>query len=480
MKFLYFNADLVLLLFLLFIFIRKNFAQHIIFSYPYDKAEKNILFTYKAMFQKINREVFGENADFEFSIELNETDSINATMEFTKVMTNLIDIYTNLHKHILVFAPYYPILLFDFNITYYSGNEIIQYTAFLNYQIFYLLIEENLNKDAEKNSINLTVYIKDKPKYRFIYEDTIPFEVEQAINNYFNSEFGNKYFPQFTELLKMYLDRTYKLVYESYKPFAITTAPFLFEKPMSIELSTFTYFSQDITGKRERVLFYYSGNVGDVIDYNSFNDHSDCKFFIQNLGTLYKDKLQIFFNYQIITEILQNFQQEHTVFMLNSTNKPFKDIKMNVAYLRTFVDQIGFIYSSYTEFYINSTIKEVILVKNTNGIVVLESNIYINDTDLILTFNSTLELSINYTVTYSAINLCIRPNIITLDFITARFKILELDKFQDEVKSWIMALFEGKEKCIFKNDINLFAYVKFIEFKFAGKKGLFIIGEVRE
>lgn len=482
MKFLYFNADWVILLFLFFLFISKHLSQHIIFSYPYDKAENNIFYTYIIMFQGIDRNAFKETGDFEFSIELNQTHSISVNMEFTKIMTNKIDIYTNLHKHILVFSPYFPILLFDINVTHYINKEIHNiYTGFFDYQIFYVLIEEKYIKNEEKNKINLTVYLKDRPKFRFIYEDDIPVDLDQIINNYFNKEFGNKYFPKLTVLLKMHLDNAYEKVYQENPPVTITTAPFLFRRSMSINLSTFTYFSQDITGKRERVLFYYSGNIGNIVDYSSYNDHSDSRYFIENFKGLHKDKLQIFFNYQIINEIIQNFKKNDIIFMLNSTNMPFQDIKMNIGYLKTFIDQISFKYSSNTEFYINSTIKEVNLVKSSNGIAILENNIFVKgENNSILTFNTTLYLSINYHDAYSAVNLCVGLKNITIDFITARYKILEIDKFQHEAKRWIIALFDGKEQCIFKDDINLFANIKFIEGKTAGKNGLFILGEASE
>ena len=150
---------------------------------------------------------------------------------------------------------------------------------------------------------------------------------------------------------------------------------------------------------------------------------------------------------------------------------------MNVDYLKNFLLKINYDYSPGTLFEIHSNITQVeYLTKNITQIQLTNSMI-INNTK-IMTFFSSLNITLRYDSEFSEINICISHlNEVEIKIEQCNYKIMELKKLREEIKKWIREIFTSSKICIFKENINLYKYLKIIEEIRPGENGIFVIGE---
>ena len=468
----------IIYIFILCITVIENYySQLIVSSFPYECIFNQSAAFYNTILKDFN---FTFDGNKNFSYQINETTRAEIELKPNySDKTNSVSKYSNYDKQMMVISPNYFIIYNEITVTIKStsGSITTSVDGNFNYHIFYMMFHENykVNEDGT-HLIDFDVELKIRNKDSIIILHSLN-EIAEEIKNYLSSKVRELYIDSFKEQLKNRLNQGYQQIVSSFHPFTFQTASFLLEQTMQIGINQFMYFSKDVTKKKERILSYYSGNISDQLDYNASEDHKNEEFFISNKESKYTNKGMFFFNYKIIKELIDEIKKKNLSFQLTQDSNPFKDKIMNVDYLKNFLLKINYDYSPGTLFEIHSNITQVeYLTKNITQIQLTNSMI-INNTK-IMTFFSSLNITLRYDSEFSEINICISHlNEVEIKIEQCNYKIMELKKLREEIKKWIREIFTSSKICIFKENINLYKYLKIIEEIRPGENGIFVIGE---
>lgn len=452
-------------------------SQLIVSSFPYECIFNQSVAFYKTILNDFQFQFDGNKT---FSYQINETTKAEIELMPINSIRNIrVPYYSNYDKQVMVISPNYFNILNGITVTIKSssGTIITSANGSFNYHIFYMMFQEKYKLNEEgTHLIDFDVELKIRNKDSTIILYSLK-EIAEEIKNFLFSKVGELYLDTFKEQLKNRLNQGYQQIVSSFHPFTFQTASFLLEQTMQIGINQFMYFSKDITKKKERILSYYSGNISEQLDYNESEDHKNEEFFISNKDSKYTNKGMFFFNYKIIKELIDEIKKKNLSFKLTQESNPFKDKIMNVDYLKNFLLKINYDYSPGTLFEIHSNITQVeYLTKNITQIQLINSMI-INNTEIMI-FSTSLNITLRYDSEFSEINICISHlNEVEIKIEQCNYKIMELKKMREEIKKWIREIFTSSKICIFKENIDLYKYLKIIEEIRPGENGIFVIGE---
>ena len=238
---------IILSLFLILSFFNLSKCQNIITSWHYDKVQMYEM-------QKIGTILSTQIKEKTTSLPNFTEDSISITnLKLTEVQQSLYDSYLNFNSGLLLFTPNKVSLSFNFS---YSGQGNSGSASF-DLKINVLKIRLTNNKKDQTQSVQISMFSNEND-----------FSVYEISNKDFSSKVKTALFKGFenNKILdgissKLDLLNYYKDFYKNKKSLNFETSSFFGSKKITVNFDRFIGFCEDIKGKVESALCYYSGEI---------------------------------------------------------------------------------------------------------------------------------------------------------------------------------------------------------------------------
>ena len=223
-------------------------SQNIITSWHYDKVQMYDIQKIGAILSSQIKQKVTSLPDF-------TEDSIRITnLKISNVQQSLYDSYLNFNTGLLLFTPNKVTLSFTFS---YSGQSSSGSASF-DLKINILKIRIKNNKEDQTQSVTISMFSKesDFTVYEIADKDFLE-KVKTALykgfdnNNILDEQISSK-----IDLLNYYKD-----FYNNKKSLNFETSSFFGSKKITINFNRFLGFCEDVTGKAESALCYYSGEI---------------------------------------------------------------------------------------------------------------------------------------------------------------------------------------------------------------------------
>ena len=169
------------------------------------------------------------------------------------VQHSLYDSYLNFNTGLLLFTPNKVTLSFNFTYSSQSGSG----TASFDLKINILKMRLTNNKQDQTQKVDVSMFSKEEDYNVFeIPDKTLLANVRTALYNGFEKNNILKDISSKIDLVTYYQD-----FYKAKKSLDFETSTFLDSKKISINFNRFVGFCEDVTGKAESALCYYSGEI---------------------------------------------------------------------------------------------------------------------------------------------------------------------------------------------------------------------------
>ena len=234
-------------LFVIISILNLSISQNIITSWHYDKVQMYDL-------QKIGNILSSQIMGKVTTLPDIEEDSIKITnLKLLGVQHSLYDSYLNFKTGLLLFTPNKVTLSFNFTHTSQSGSG----SASFDLKINILKMRLTNVKQNQTQKVDVSMFSTEDDYNVFeISDKALLARVRTVLYNGFES---NKILNGISS--KIDLVTYYQDFYKDKKSLDFKTSTFLDSKKISINFNRFVGFCEDVTGKAESALCYYSGEV---------------------------------------------------------------------------------------------------------------------------------------------------------------------------------------------------------------------------
>jgi len=238
---------IIMNLFLILSILNLSISQNIITSWHYDKVQMYDL-------QKIGNILSSQIMEKVTSLPSFSEDSIQITnLKLIGVQHSLYDSYFNFKTGLLLFTPNKVTLSFNFTYTSQSGSG----SASFDLKINILKMRLTNVKQDQTQKVEVSMFSKEEDYNVFeISDKALLARVRTVLYNGFESNHILKDISSKIDLVKYYQD-----FYKDKKSLDFETSTFLDSKKISVNFNRFVGFCEDVTGKAESALCYYSGEV---------------------------------------------------------------------------------------------------------------------------------------------------------------------------------------------------------------------------
>ena len=234
-------------LFLFIAILNLSISQNIITSWHYDKVQMYDL-------QKVGKILSTQLKEKITTLPSFTEDSINiSNLKFLEVQHSLYDSYLNFNSGLFLFTPNKVTLSFNFTYTYQGSSG----SASFDLKINTLKMRLNNNKGNQTQTVQVSMFSNENDYSVFeIPDKELASKVKTALYKGFEN---NNIFKDISS--KIDLISYYKEFYKEKKNLNFVTSTFFDSKKVSINFNRFIGFCEDVTGKAESALCYYSGEM---------------------------------------------------------------------------------------------------------------------------------------------------------------------------------------------------------------------------
>ena len=267
-------------------------SQNIITSWHYDKVQMYDIQKIGAILSSQIKQKVTSLPDF-------TEDSIRITnLKISNVQQSLYDSYLNFNTGLLLFTPNKVTLSFTFS---YSGQSSSGSASF-DLKINILKIRIKNNKEDQTQSVTISMFSKesDFTVYEIADKDLLE-KVKTALykgfdnNNILDEQISSK-----IDILNYYKD-----FYNNKKSLNFETSSFFGSKKITINFNRFLGFCEDVTGKAESALCYYSGEIDGEDKKDKTKAPINNEKFVNPNGTF-----NTFINIDLYNKIVANILKE--------------------------------------------------------------------------------------------------------------------------------------------------------------------------
>ena len=223
-------------------------SQNIITSWHYDKVQMYDI-------QKIGTFLSTQIMEKVTTLPDFTVDSIKiSNLKITGVQQSLYDSYLNFNTGLLLFTPNKVTLSFNFSYSSESGSGIASFDLKIN--ILKMRLTNNKQDQTQSATISMFSTEDDFSVYE-ISDKTLSAKVRTALSKGFDN--NNILDGQISS--KIDLINYYKDFYKNKKSLTFETSSFFGSKKITVNFNRFIGFCEDITGKAQSALCYYSGDL---------------------------------------------------------------------------------------------------------------------------------------------------------------------------------------------------------------------------
>ena len=468
-------------LLLLFLFPCLITSQLIITSAPYDKTSLRISNEYVDSLKTTIPSKL-KNLAYSGMVSVAQGHNVNIisfTFDSISFAEN-ISAYANFNLSSIVFAPDQLTLTFDF--TYEIDSEGVK-NGKLSAKIFYIHIQEQ----SVTNQItpNVIVEFKEnrKTSYTLLSSEETDDLYKQYIIETIKNQFNNKNYKTIQNCFQETINAFISENVQARQTFPIVGSSALGSLVGEVKMDTFIEFCKDVTGAKENVICYYSGNyVNETtldVATNAYEDESFAK------GVSPKNtKMKMFVNTILFEDIIKDAISKKINYTLTNTNKPESFNKtLDITYLSEMfrgVENHGFSMNNLFEVEvevvsakfenskeISFTLNAKIIGKNAN-----QESLKVATLELSGIFEMTVETEI------AKVNLC-ATNIRDISFkvIDPITESYEENVINTEITKLISDCITDGYVCMFEHKLNFRDYFKLIEESKIGTYGYYLQGE---
>ena len=292
----------------IFITLNLIMCQNIITSWHYDKVQMYELQKIGSILSTQIKEKVTYLPDFtEDSIKI-----IN--LKISSVQQSLYDSYLNFNTGLLLFTPNKVTLSFTFS---YSAQSTSGSASF-DLKINILKIRLSNNKEDQTQSIQISMFSKEEDfnVYEISDKDLLA-KVKTALYKGFENNFILEgQISSKIDLLTFYQD-----FYKNKKSLQFQTSSFFGSKQIIVTFNRFIGFCEDVTGKSESALCYYSGEVDGEEKKDKTNVPLNNENFVNPNGTF-----NTFINIDLYNKIIINIAKEGLLEKTFNKNSIKKDL----------------------------------------------------------------------------------------------------------------------------------------------------------
>ena len=241
------DSFIIINLFVILCILNLSVSQNIITSWHYDKVQMYDL-------QKIGNILSSQIMEKVTSLPSFTEDSIQITnLKLIGVQHSLYDSYLNFKTGLLLFTPNKVTLSFNFTHTSESGSG----SASFDLKINILKMRLTNFKQNQTQKVEVSMFSTEDDYNVFeISDKALLARVRTALYKGFENNSILKDISSKIDLITYYQD-----FYKDKKSLDFETSTFLDSKKISVNFNRFVGFCEDVTGKAESALCYYSGEV---------------------------------------------------------------------------------------------------------------------------------------------------------------------------------------------------------------------------
>ena len=441
----------ILNIFLIFSFINVSISQNIITSWHYDKVQMYDMQKIGTILSTQIKEKVSTLPDF------TEEDIKISNLKLSAIQQSLYDSYLNFNTGLLLFTPNKVTL--SFNFTYSAQGSSGSASFDLKIDILKIRLSNNKQDQTQSVTVNMASTEKDYSVFE-IPDKEIAAKVKTAIYKGFEN---NKYLEQISS--KIDLISYYKEFYQNKKSLNFETSSFLDSKQIIIAFNRFVGFCEDVTGKTESALCYYSG------DFDEIDKTDKTKVPLSNEDFVYpKDTYNTFINIDLVNQIMNKVMKDgisEKTFNKDSTTKTLP-YDFNVGSLKKYFGGLDK-YGNSETFEVKIKVNELNLKSakfNAAFNIGTDKNVFSLDIE----FDNTLKIDITKSV---RINLCLE-SIKNLKFSLASGSVTIED--ENGLKIAIEQTFGNAPLCISDNGITLRDYYSVITKGYMKDEGIYLEG----
>ena len=239
---------LIINIFILLSNLNISFSQNIITSWHYDKVQMYDI-------QKIGSIISSQIKQKVNSLPDFTEDSIKVTnLTISEVQQSLYDSYLNLNSGLLLFTPNKVIIGFTFS--YSAQNDSGSASFDLKINILKIRIKNNKEDQTQSVIVSMFATENDFSVYEIADKDLLA-KIKTALYKGFeNNNILDGYISPTIDLLQYYKD-----FYKNKQSLEFVTSSFFGSKQIKVKFDRFVGFCEDVTGKAESALCYYSGDL---------------------------------------------------------------------------------------------------------------------------------------------------------------------------------------------------------------------------
>ena len=428
-------------------------TQNIITSWNYDKVQMYDI-------QKIGKILQTQIKEKVTSLPDITAEDIQITkLSIINVQQSLYDSYLNLNNGLFLFTP--NKVTIGFNFTYEAEGASASATFDLKINILKIRISNKKEDQTQEVTISMMSNQNDFSIYGISNKELVP-KIQSALykgfveNNILNEHISTK-----IDVVKYYQD-----FYSKKKAFSLTTSKFLDSKTVPINLNRFVGFCEDVVGKAENALCYYSGEVKEDKKDKSKAPIGNEKF-MNPAGTY-----NMFINYDLVNSVIAQILEEgltEKIFDKNSVSKKLS-FDFTAASLKIYFDNLND-YSDKDEFKVKITINEL-----TTSNVKFNANFQIGDKADVFSLDIILKLQLKLSLKKNIkLNLCLaKAECSDIQIKTGDIKI----KDENKLKELIVEPFDYDKVplCLDNGNINFRDYYALISNAYLANEGIYIEG----
>ena len=239
---------LIISIFIILANLNISLSQNIITSWHYDKVQMYDI-------QKVGSILSSQIKQKVISLPEFTEDSITITnLKISDVQQSLYDSYLNLNSGLLLFTPNKVTIGFTFSYSAQSSSG----SASFDLKVNILKIRTKNNKEDQTQTVTVSMFATENDFSVYeISDKELLAKVKAALYKGFeNKNILDGYISSSIDLLNYYKD-----FYKNKKNLNFETSSFFGSKKITIKFDRFVGFCEDVTGKAESALCYYSGEI---------------------------------------------------------------------------------------------------------------------------------------------------------------------------------------------------------------------------
>lgn len=279
-------------IFLIISILNLSISQNIITSWHYDKVQMYEL-------QKIGSILTTQIKEKVTSLPDFTEDNISITnLKLTDVQHSLYDSYLNFNTGLLLFTP--NKITFSFNFSYSVQSDSGSASFDLKINVLKIRLTNNKKDQTPSTQVSMFSTENDFSVYEISDKD-LSAKVKTALNKGFEkNDILNKQVSSKIDLINYYED-----FYKKKKSLNFKTSTIFDSKDISINFNRFLGFCEDVTGKAESALCYYSGEIDGEDKKDKTKAPINNEKFVNPNGTF-----NTFINIDLYNKIVANILKE--------------------------------------------------------------------------------------------------------------------------------------------------------------------------